>query len=93
MRSMKRWSPSESRCRCGACSSWNAGQYHAPYLDPVALHESAIELTSRTPTTGCRSLDILHIAAARLLEAELFVTGDRRQGALGKSEGLSVKLV
>ena len=70
-----------------------AGQYHAPYLDPVALHESAIELTSRTPTTGCRSLDILHIAAARLLEAELFVTGDRRQGALGKSEGLSVKLV
>ncbi len=41
-----------------------AGQYHVPFLDPVALHERAIELTLRTPTTGCRSLDILHVAAA-----------------------------
>ena len=70
-----------------------AGQYHVPYLDPVALHESAIELTRRTPTTGCRSLDLLHVAAAGLLQAELFVTGDRRQAVLGKGEGLRVKLV
>ena len=70
-----------------------AGQYHVPYLDPVALHESAIELTRRTPTTGCRSLDILHVAAAGLLQAKLFVTGDRRQAVLGKGEGLRVKLL
>ena len=70
-----------------------AGQYHVPLLDPVALHERAIELTLRTPTTGCRSLDILHVAAADLLAAELFVTGDRRQATLGEGEGLPVRLV
>ena len=70
-----------------------AGQYHVPYLDPVALHESALELTSRTPTLGCRSLDILHVAAARLLQAELFVTGDRRQADLGEGESLTVRRV
>ena len=70
-----------------------AGQYYAPYLDAVALHESALELTGRTPAIGCRSLDILHVAAARLLQAELFVTGDRRQADLGEGEGLAVTLV
>ena len=70
-----------------------AGQYYAPYLDAVALHESALELTGRTPAIGCRSLDILHVAAARLLQAELFVTGDRRQADLGEGECLTVTLV
>jgi predicted nucleic acid-binding protein len=70
-----------------------SGQYHVPHLDPVALHESAIELTARTPTIGCRSLDVLHVAAAGLLGVDLFVTGDGRQASLGRGEGLEVKLV
>ena len=70
-----------------------SGQYHTPYLDPVALHGSALDLTSRTPTIGCRSLDILHVAAALLLEVDLFLTGDRRQADLGEEAGLAVRLI
>ena len=70
-----------------------SGQYHVPHLDPVALHERAVELTSRTPEIGCRSLDVLHVAAAGLLGVDLFVTGDGRQAALGRGEGFPVRLV
>ncbi len=70
-----------------------SGQYHVPHLDPVALHERAIELTARTPTIGCRSLDVLHVGAAGLLGVDLFVTGDGRQAALGRDAGLEVRLV
>ena len=70
-----------------------SGQYHVPHLDPVALHESAIELTAHTPVIGCRSLDVLHVAAARLLGVDLFVTGDGRQASLGSGQSLEVRLV
>lgn len=70
-----------------------SGQYHSPYLDPVVLHDSSIELTRRTPATGARSLDILHVAAARLLAATPFVTADDRQGQLAKAEGLETIMV
>ena len=70
-----------------------SGQYFAPLLDPVALHELSLQLSARTPTTGCRALDILHVAAARLCDAALFVTADKRQAALAKLEGRTVELV
>ena len=70
-----------------------AGQYHNPYLDPLALHESSIEMTKRTRSIGSRSLDILHVAAARLLAAAPFVTGDERQGDLARAEGLETVVV
>jgi hypothetical protein len=70
-----------------------SGLYYAPYLDPTSLHETALEMTRRTPETGCRSLDILHVAAARLLDARLFATADKRQGALAEREGLPLALV
>jgi predicted nucleic acid-binding protein len=70
-----------------------SGQYFAPLLDPIALHELCLRLTSKTPTTGCRSLDILHVAAARLCNATLFVTADKRQAALAAAEGGGVELV
>jgi predicted nucleic acid-binding protein len=69
------------------------GQYFVPLLDPVALHEVCLRLTLKTPTTGCRSLDILHVAAARLCNATLFVTADKRQAALAEAEGRVVELV
>lgn len=69
------------------------GQYHTPYLDPVMLHEMALQMTVRTPVIGCRSLDILHVAAARLIETERFVTADRRQATLAQCEGLPVDIV
>jgi predicted nucleic acid-binding protein len=70
-----------------------AGQYFTPHLDPAALHELSIQMTARTPGIGCRALDILHVAAARLCDASLFVTADKRQAALAELEGRSVRLV
>ena len=69
------------------------GQYHTPDLDPVSLHEMALRMTTRTAVTGCRSLDILHVAAARMIQAEQFITADKRQAALAKSEHLTVEVV
>jgi hypothetical protein len=68
------------------------GHYHTPYLDPMQLSELAFQLTRRTPTLGCRSLDVLHVAAARLLDAKVFLTADRRQASLAEGEGLAVTL-
>ncbi len=69
------------------------GQYFAPHLDPIALHELSLQMTNRTPTIGCRALDILHVAAARLCESTLFVTADKRQAALAEVEGRLVRLI
>ena len=64
-------------------------------LTPVAsaaLHDSARELSDRyTPTLGTRSLDLLHVAAALLLDAEVFLSFDDRQRKAAASEGLNVK--
>ena len=70
-----------------------SGQYFTPHLDPIALHELSVQMTVRTPTLGCRALDILHVAAARLCDAALFVTADKRQAALAEVEGRAVRLV
>ena len=69
------------------------GQYFSPLLDPIALHELCLQMTARTPSTGCRALDIMHVAAARLCGAGLFVTADKRQGALAEAEGLKIRII
>jgi len=69
------------------------GQYFAPLLDPIALHELSLQMTERTPLIGCRALDIMHVAAARLCDATMFITADKRQAALAEAEGQVVKLV
>lgn len=69
------------------------GQYFAPHLDPIALHELCLQMSLRTPGTGCRALDILHVAAARLCESTLFVTADKRQATLAEVEGRAVRLI
>jgi predicted nucleic acid-binding protein len=69
------------------------GQYFSPHLDPAALHELSLQMSVRTPAIGCRALDILHVAAARLCDAAMFVTADRRQAALAEAEGRAVRLV
>ena len=40
--------------------------------------------------TGARTLDTLHVAAARVLEADQFVTSDQRQILLARQVGLAV---
>jgi predicted nucleic acid-binding protein len=62
---------------------------------PVAsglLHDRARQLSDRyTPTLGTRSLDLLHVAAALVLEAKVFFSFDDRQRKAAASEGLKVK--
>jgi len=64
-------------------------------LTPVAadeLHHKARQLSDRyTPTLGTRSLDLLHVAAALVLEARVFFSFDDRQRKAAASEGLKVK--
>jgi len=62
---------------------------------PVAsaeLHNKARQLSDRhTPALGTRSLDLLHVAAALVLEADVFFSFDERQRKAAASEGLKVK--
>ncbi len=62
---------------------------------PVAsadLHAKARELSDLyTPTVGTRSLDLLHVAAALLLDAKTFFSFDERQRQAASGEGLEVK--
>jgi hypothetical protein len=50
------------------------------------------EALSRALTTslGTRSLDLLHVACALLLDADGFITFDGRQAALGAKAGLNI---
>jgi predicted nucleic acid-binding protein len=43
-----------------------------------------------TPVLGTRTLDVLHVASALVLESRGFVTYDERQAALAKAVGLRV---
>jgi predicted nucleic acid-binding protein len=58
-------------------------------LDLLPHFRKAMELSNRfTPTYLCRSLDLLHVAAACLLEAGEFVSFDIRQRKLAAGAGL-----
>lgn len=58
-------------------------------LELDASLELAKELTRKyTHTFGYRAFDVLHVATALLLDAELFLTFDRLQQKLALAEGL-----
>jgi hypothetical protein len=66
-----------------------AGRLTVPALDHEAVYQCAERLTSRhTATTGARSLDLLHVAAALELGAEAFVSLGLRQRTVAQREGL-----
>lgn len=55
------------------------------------LYTKAIELAERhSATLGTRSLDLMHVAAALILKADLFLSFDERQRKAAKLEGLRV---
>jgi hypothetical protein len=56
------------------------------------MHKKARQLSDQyTPTLGTRSLDLLHVAAALVLESKIFFSFDDRQRKAAASEGLKVK--
>jgi predicted nucleic acid-binding protein len=60
-----------------------------------ALWRKTLDLTAdlsarHTPRTGTRTLDVLHVATAIVLETTHFATYDKRQAKLAKEVGLRV---
>jgi predicted nucleic acid-binding protein len=68
------------------------GRWQRPVYDSPTVERKADELSaSHSATLGCRTLDIIHVAAAVVIGAREFVTFDGRQGAMAKQAGLTVK--
>ncbi len=68
------------------------GRWQRPPYTAEAVEQKAEELSaSHSATLGCRTLDIIHVAAARVIGAKDFLTFDGRQGALAGQVGLVVK--
>ena len=71
-----------------------AGRWESPRYALSDVYEKAEDLSRRfAPTTGCRSLDILHVAAAVVLKVRDFVTFDVRQGRLARKARLRLRPV
>ena len=55
------------------------------------IFREAVKLAEQhTGTVGCRSLDILHCAAAKILAATEFTSTDTRQKKLATAKGLNL---
>lgn len=55
------------------------------------LYSKSIELAERhSATLGTRSLDLMHVAAALLLKADLFLSFDERQRKAAEAEGIAI---
>ena len=68
------------------------GRWQRPAYAAATVEQKADELSAgHSAILGCRTLDIIHVAAALVLEAKEFVTFDTRQAALAKQAGLTVK--
>jgi predicted nucleic acid-binding protein len=68
------------------------GRWQHPVYTAATVEQKADELSaSHSATLGCRTLDIIHVAAAVVIGAKEFITFDGRQGAMAKQAGLTVK--
>jgi hypothetical protein len=68
------------------------GIYAVMPVSSSALHSKTAELIDRhSARIGTRSLDLMHIATAILLKADVFLSFDLRQRKAAKLEGLTVK--
>ena len=69
------------------------GVWERPVCDPLTtFHEAERLSAAHAAAFGCRTLDILHVAVAVIIQADEFVTGDTRQAALAGKIGLRVRL-
>jgi len=77
-----------------AHAAWMDDRRHGVFVPrplPEAVFATAVRLAeSETARRGTRSLDVLHVAAAVDLEADRFLTFDRRQKALAAAAGLKL---
>ena len=68
-----------------------SGRWQLPRYALTDVYRKAEELSGRhAASTGCRSLDILHVAGALVLGVRTFLTFDTRQGKLARKARLRV---
>ncbi len=68
-----------------------AGFWQRVTIGPTSLRNRVIAIASRrTATHGCRTLDILHVAAALELGCVDFLSFDHRQRSVALAEGLNI---
>ncbi|MFP4563512.1 MAG: type II toxin-antitoxin system VapC family toxin [Spirochaetia bacterium] len=67
--------------------------YYTPELDREDHTELCISYTAFTAEIGCRSLDIMHVAAASIFRADRFLTFDVKQAELADKAGLDSELL
>ena len=70
-----------------------AGIYYTPELDREGHTDLCITYTDFSAEIGCRSLDIMHVAAASLFRADRFLTFDAKQADLAEKSGLDTELL
>lgn len=75
------WQEVENDCAAGLLVA-RGGLWHRVVMEAEA---SAL---NDTPVVGCRTLDILHVAAAKLIGVTEFCTFDARQSSLASRVGL-----
>jgi hypothetical protein len=75
------WQEVENDCAAGLLVS-RGGLWHR------VLVEAETSAINYTPVIGCRTLDILHIATAKLIGTTDFCTFDMRQSSLAGQVGL-----
>jgi predicted nucleic acid-binding protein len=65
---------------------------HASPPHPEVMMEAERLSALHSEKIGTRSLDILHVAAALVLGARIFLTFDKRQASLAKAAGLKIPI-
>jgi predicted nucleic acid-binding protein len=75
------WQEVENDCVAGLLVT-RGGLWHR------VVTEAEASALNHTPLVGCRTLDVLHVAAAKLIGAAEFCTFDTRQASLAIRVGL-----
>ena len=66
------------------------GIFELRSLSQTVYDRAKLIARKHTPHLGTRTLDVLHVASALVLQANVFYTFDRNQGKLAGAEGLVV---
>jgi hypothetical protein len=75
------WQEVENDCAAGLLVARGGLWHHV-------LADSQTYAQNHTPAIGCRTLDVLHVAAAKLIGTTEFCTFDARQSTLARQIGL-----
>jgi len=85
------WTEDESALQIGHFQDRRRrGIYCYPEIDRVEMMRTFHRLSRETPRTGCRTMDIFHVACALQIPSCRFLTFDRRQILLARWAGLDV---